>query len=245
MPKITEEQIVTLVKLQKIDIEAQKLDSFLKGIPDRIGILDERLDKFVHGVEEDENVISELNKKYRTYESDVQMNLGKIQKSNEKLRSVKTNKEYQSSLKEIEDIKLKNSKIEDEMLEYLEQIEIAEKDLNKRKQNHSKIVDDTTLEKDSIKQETEQCKQKLAQLESDRNAVTDTLDSQILDIFYRVKAKQPDAVAIAEVKNSVCQGCNLNIPPQMFIELQHRNSLKNCPSCERIIYWEDQSKRPE
>ncbi len=245
MPKITEEQIVTLVKLQKIDIEAQKLESFLKGIPDRIEILDERLGKFVHEVEDDEKVIGELNKKYRTYESDVQMNLGKIQKSHVKLRSVKTNKEYQSSLKEIEDIKLKNSKIEDEMLEYLEQIERAEKDLNQRKQSYAKIVDDTTLEKDSIKQETEQCKQKLAQLESDRNAVTDTLDSQILDIFYRVKAKQPDAVAISEVKNSVCQGCNLNIPPQMFIELQHRNSLKNCPSCARIIYWEDQNKRPE
>ena len=245
MPKITEEQIVTLVKLQKIDTEAQKLQSFLKEIPVRIGVLDERLEKFVRSVEEDENVISELNKKYRTYESDAQINLGKILKSQEKLRSVKTNKEYQSSLKEIEDIKLKNSKIEDEMLEFLEQIERAEKDLNERKQRYSQIVDDTNQEKDSIKRNTEQCKQKLAQLESDRNVVTDALDSTIFDIFYRVKAKQSDGVAIAEVKDAVCQGCNLNIPPQMYIDLQHRNSLKNCPSCERIIYWEDHHKRPE
>ena len=245
MPKITEEQIVTLVKLQKMDTEAQKLQSFLKEIPVRIGILDERLEKFVRSVEEDENVISELNKKYRTYESDAQINLGKILKSQEKLRSVKTNKEYQSSLKEIEDMKLKNSNIEDEMLEFLEQIERAEKDLSERKQRHSQIVDDTNQEKDSIKRNTEQCKQKLAQLESDRNVVTDALDSTILDIFYRVKAKQSDGVAIAEVKDAVCQGCNLNIPPQMYIDLQHRNSLKNCPSCERIIYWEDHHKRPE
>jgi hypothetical protein len=245
MPKITEEQIDTLVKLQKIDTEAQKLQSVLKEIPVRIGILDERLEKFVRSVEVDENVISELNKKYRTYESDAQMNLGKIQKSQEKLRSVKTNKEYQSSLKEIEDIKLKNSKIEDEMLEFLEQIERAEKDLSERKQRYSQIVDDTNREKDSIKQDNEQCQQKLAQLESDRNVVTDMLDSTILDIFYRVKAKQSDAVAIAEVKDAVCQGCNLNIPPQMYIDLQHRNSLKNCPSCERIIYWEDHNERPE
>jgi predicted nucleic acid-binding Zn-ribbon protein len=245
MPKITEEQIVTLVKLQKIDTEVQKLQSFLKEIPVRIGILDERLEKFGHGVEEDENGISKLNKKYRTYESDVQMNLGKIQKSQEKLRSVKTNKEYQSSLKEIEDIRLKNSKIEDEMLEFLEQIERAEKELNLRKQRYSQIVDDTKREKDAIKRDTEQCRLKLAQLESDRDIVTDALDNIILDIFDRVKSKQSDAVAIAEVKNAVCQGCNLNIPPQMYIELQHRNSLKNCPSCERIIYWEDHNKRPE
>ena len=245
MPKITEEQISTLVKLQKIDSETQKLESFLKEMPVRIGILDERLEKFVHSVEEDENVISELNKEYRTYESDAQMNLGKIQKSREKLRSVKTNKEYQSSLKEIEDIKLINSRIEDEMLEFLEQIERAENDLNEGKQRYLQIVDDTDRAKDSIKRDTERCKQKLVQLESDRNAVMDALDSTILDIFYRVKAKQSDAVAIAEVKDAVCQGCNLNIPPQMYIELQHRNSLKNCPSCERIIYWEDHNARPE
>ena len=245
MSNITEEQIVALAKLQKIDTEAQKLELLLQKMPVQIELLDEQLEKFVRSVEEDENEISELNKKYRTYESDVQMNLGKIQKSQEKLRSVKTNKEYQSSLKEIEDIKLKNSNIEDEMLEFLEKIERAEKDLNERKNHYTQIVDDTNREKDSIKQEAEQCKQKLAQLASDRNAVTGMLDSRILEIFSRVKAKQSDAVAIAEVIDAVCQGCHLNIPPQMFIELQHRNSLKNCPSCERIIYWEDHSKRPE
>jgi predicted nucleic acid-binding Zn-ribbon protein len=245
MPKITEEQIVALVKLQKIDTETQKLQLFLKEIPVRIEILDARLDKFVRSVEEDENVISELNKKYRTYESDVQTNLGKIQKSQDKLRSVKTNKEYQSSLKEIEDIKSKNSKIEDEMLEFLERIEDAEKDLNERKQRYSKIVDDANREKDSINRDTEICQKDLAQLGSARDVVADSLDGAILDIFNRVKAKQADGVAIAEVKDEVCQGCNLNIPPQMYIDLQHRNSLKNCPSCERIIYWDDHNKRPE
>ena len=245
MPKITEEQIVSLVSLQKIDTETLRLQSFLREMPARIGMLDERLEKFVRTVEEDENAISELNKKYRTYESDIQMNLGKIQKSQEKLRSVKTNKEYQSSLKEIEDIELKNSQIEDEMLEFLEEIERAEKKLNERKQHYSQIVDDTKREKDSINRDTGQCKQKLAQLESDRNVVINALDNTILDVFNRVKSKQSDAVAIAEVKDAVCQGCNLNIPPQLYIELQHRNSLKNCPSCERIIYWEDHNKRSE
>ena len=245
MPKITEEQIVALVKLQKIDTETQKLQLFLKEIPVRIEILDARLDKFVRSVEEDENVISELNKKYRTYESDVQTNLGKIQKSQDKLRSVKTNKEYQSSLKEIEDIKSKNSKIEDEMLEFLERIEDAEKDLNERKQRYSQIVDDANREKDSTNRDTEIRQKDLAQLGSARDVLAESLDGAILDIFNRVKAKQADGVAIAEVKDEVCQGCNLNIPPQMYIDLQHRNSLKNCPSCERIIYWDDHNKRPE
>lgn len=245
MSNITEEQIVILVKLQKIETEAVKLETILQQTPVRIAELDHQLQEYVQSIEEEEKVIGELNKSYRTYESDVQMNLGKIQKSQEKLRSVKTNKEYQSSLKEIEDIKAKNSKIEDEMLEFLEQIEKAEKDLNERKQHYSQILDDMNLEKETIARAADTCRQKLTELASDRSAITDALETSIFDIFCRVKAKQADAVAIAEVKDAVCQGCNLNIPPQLYIELQHRNSLKNCPNCERIIYWEDRDQRPE
>ena len=131
------------------------------------------------------------------------------------------------------------------MLEFMEQIEKDEKDLKERKQHYSQIVEDTNLEKETIKRDADEFRQKLAKLKSDRRVVTDVLDSAILDVFYRVKAKQADAVAIAEVKDAVCQGCNLNITPQLYIKLQHRNSLKNCPNCERIIYWEDHDKRPE
>ena len=125
MTKLTKKDIATLVKLQKTDIEAGKLEVYLRDVPVQIKNLDQRLDEFTRNVENDDKLIAELNKKYRAYESDIQSNLGKIEKSQEKLRSVKTNKEYQSSLKEIDDIKAINSKLEDEMLEFLEQIETA------------------------------------------------------------------------------------------------------------------------
>jgi len=122
MTDLTPKDIAALVNLQMINIETGKLEWLLQDVPARIKRLDQRFDEFSRNVENDEKVISELNKKYRTYESDIQLNLGKISKSQEKLRAVKTNKEYQSSLKEIEDIKAINSKIEDEMLEFLEQM---------------------------------------------------------------------------------------------------------------------------
>ena len=95
MTKLTQKDIATLVKLQKIDIEAGKLEVYLRDVPVQIKDLDQRLDESTRNVENDDKLITELNKKYRTYESDIQLNLGKIEKSQEKLRSVKTNKEYQ------------------------------------------------------------------------------------------------------------------------------------------------------
>ena len=245
MIDVNKEQIVTLVELQKIVIETGKLEAHLQSVPAIISELEEKLEEFVRNFEKDKEIIGDLNKEYRTFESDVQLNLGKIQKSQDKLRSVKTNKEYQSSLKEIEDLKAINSRIEDKMLDFLEQIEKAEEDLNKRQQQYSEFVDETNREKESISKAAEQSQKRLLELESEHRVIAEKLNSGLLDLFNRQRMKQIDGVAIVEVIGGVCQGCNMNIPPQMYNELQRRNSLKNCPSCERLIYWEDHGERSE
>jgi len=245
MTDLTQKDIVALVKLQKIEIETGKLKACLRDVPVQIQNLDQKLEEFTRKVENDTEFIAELNKKYRTYESDIQLNLGKIEKSEEKLRSVKTNKEYQSSLKEIEDIKAINSKIEDEMLEFLEQIETAEQSLIESQQQSSRIVEEIGRDKKALLQTVEQGKKNLAALGSDRDAVAVTLDAELLDIFKRQLMEQGDGIAIVAVKNAICQGCHMNIPPQMYNELHRGNSLKYCPSCQRVIYWQDQDERSE
>lgn len=245
MTNLTKKDIGTLLKLQQIDIENVKLVAYLQDVPGQIKNLETRLDEFTRNVENDETLITELNKKYRTYESDIQLNVGKIEKSQEKLRSVKTNKEYQSSLKEIDDIKAINSKLEDEMLEFLEQIEAAERSLNENKQLYSRIVDELEDEKKSLVQASELSEKKLARLQSERDAVAADLGVGLMGIYKYQSMKQGDRIAIVDVKNEVCQGCHMNIPPQMYNELQRDISLKYCPSCERIIYWQDENERSE
>ena len=169
----------------------------------------------------------------------------KIEKSQEKLRSVKTNKEYQSSLKEIDDIKSANSLLEDEMLEFLEKIESAEDALNDRKQHYTEIVDESNQEKAFIQREADQRQEKLVALDASHASTVTELGAGLLDIFNRVKAKQADGVGIVAVQDAVCQGCNMNIPPQVYNELQRCDSLKYCPYCDRIIYWKDQDDRSE
>ncbi|HET6282400.1 MAG TPA: C4-type zinc ribbon domain-containing protein [Polyangia bacterium] len=34
----------------------------------------------------------------------------------------------------------------------------------------------------------------------------------------------------------------MNIPPQLYNVLQRGLSIETCPSCHRIIYWEDLMK---
>ena len=235
MIMVAKEQIDILVRLQKIELESNFINSQLGELPHRLEKIDEELRAFQGAIAEEENRLTELKKKYRTYESDAEMNLSRIKKSKEKLGAVKTNKEYQSSLKEIEDLEIINSKIEDDMIECLEKMDGTESEIDSKKKEYLQLSDRVKSEKDLLQQESDQAKESLARLDADRSSLTKTIDPELFKKYNMVKDLVGN-VAITAVKNAICQGCNVNIPPQLYNELQRFDTLMFCPHCQRIIY---------
>jgi len=43
----------------------------------------------------------------------------------------------------------------------------------------------------------------------------------------------------------VCSGCNVNLPPQMYNEIQRFDRIRFCPNCQRIVYWREQADPEE
>jgi predicted nucleic acid-binding Zn-ribbon protein len=241
MPSVTQEQITSLVKLQKVEIETSRIKKQLSTVDQRIEVLDKKLLDFNQTIEEQRSLINELNEKYRTYESDLQMHLDRIKKSEAKLSSVKTNKEYQSSLKEIDDLENINSKIEDDMIEFLDRIEEAENVLKAKTTEFSELETQMKTEKEIIQKEAEEGRHRLGNLDAEWETVTGDIEAEVLATYNQIKENQAYKIGIVAVKDAVCQGCHMNIPPQMYNELQRGDSLKRCPLCERIIYWKDQN----
>ena len=241
MPSVTQEQITSLVKLQKIEIETSSIKKQLSTFDQRIEVLDKKLLGFNRTIEEQKSLINELNEKYRTYESDLQMHLDRIKKSEAKLSSVKTNKEYQSSLKEIDDLENINSKIEDDMIEFLDRIEEAENVLKAKTTEFSELETQMKTEKEIIQKEAEEGRHRLGNLDAEWETVSGDIEAEVLATYNQIKENQAYKIGIVAVKDAVCQGCHMNIPPQMYNELQRGDSLKRCPLCERIIYWKDQN----
>jgi len=237
MLKISKNEIDILVELQEIEIKTEIIKSEISKVSGKLDKVDSELKSFESEMAEEEKIINDSKQKYRSCETDVQVNNEKAQKSTEKLKLVKTNKEYQSSLKEIDEIKAISSKIEDEMLHYLEQIEIAEKNISKQKENYSVLAEKLKQEKDIIIKETEQGRKEISQLENEWKTISQKIDLKLLNKFSIVK-EMVSGRAVAEVKDAVCLGCNMQIPPQTYNELQRTDRLEFCPHCQRIIYWE-------
>ena len=224
-----------LIELQEIEQRSAAVQSILDAHPRKIETLDGRLKAAETDIAEAKSGLSDLQKTYREQEAEAKHLLSRIAKSEEKLRSVKTNKEYQSSLKEIDEIKAQHSRIEDRMIEILDEMDAAEASISAKKKDHEGEAELIREEKAQLIQEFEQKKSELEKLSQAHQAVTAEIDGLLLKKYNSVK-HVTGTTAVAAVKNAVCLGCNVNIPPQMFNELQRFDKLFFCPFCQRIIY---------
>ncbi len=231
------EQIETLIQLQRIEKERAALQTQIAEIPRREQALDEQLGAAEDEITRKKERIDEVRKQYRAFESDVRANQDRIDKSRARLGTIKTNKEYQAMLKEIEELRKKNSKIEDEMLDFLDQIEAAEGEAASEKEKHDRLKAETDGLKKTLREEADDASRRMGQLDLHWRQVSEAIDPALLKRFQMVRQKV-GPITLAPVSNAVCGGCNLNIPHQLFNELQRFDSLKYCPHCQRLIFWE-------
>lgn len=229
------DKLDVLIAFQMLETDTGRLAAALEKIPEKINALDVVFLDLKQRIFEKADSLVTLKKDYRAKEIEVETNLSRIKKSREKMDAVKTNKEYQSILKEIQDMKDKSSLIEDEMLAMLDSIESGQKDLQQLDAEMLLLEKKVTDQKATIQKEADELRQQLSVIEQQRDAQYLSVDPKMLETYNRVKLRV-GAFVVAPVTKAVCKGCHLTIPPQMFNELQRQDSLQFCPHCHRIIY---------
>lgn len=237
MESINKEKLDMLVWIQDLEKNIQIVETKLKDVPNKIELLDKDLENTKESIAAMESDVKNLRKQYRSMEEEVQVNSSREIKNQVKLSSVKTNKEYQAVLKEIDDLKKKNSALEDEMLLILEQIEQDETIISEKKKESEVLLQKIERDKQVVQAEAEEGEKKLAELKDKRKNASKMVDPKLFEKYTGVQ-HLVGRIAIVPVKNAVCQGCHLNIPHQMYNELQRCDSIRFCPHCQRMIYYD-------
>jgi predicted nucleic acid-binding Zn-ribbon protein len=93
---------------------------------------------------------------------------------------------------------------------------------------------------DAIKKELEKevarCEEDLKKLKEDRKKLTDRIDPELFNLYMNL-LKTTQGIAVVEAKNEVCMGCDIHIPPQLFVEIKSNDAIITCPQCRRILYY--------
>jgi uncharacterized protein len=235
-------EIASLVDLQGIDHQISKLD---KEIASGYAEVENRLAEITaskSSIALLQEKIEAGAKRRRELEAAVDDELARIKDRQTKLMNVQTNREYQSLLKEIEDSKKSNKQREEELVLLMEQTESLE----------NKLAEETTVcaTKENLLGEERRKTEKHAAALNDKKAKVAKLRKEkagevpaTLLRKYELLRERRQGTALAPVNGAVCRGCNMNIPPQLFIELMKGEQLLACPTCNRLMFYQVEEEK--
>lgn len=239
--RLLKKQILLLIELQKNDSEIKRIKIRNEELPDKIVKLDAEFRDIERKVEEERERFEELNSAQRKKEESLKRGIESLKKTRDRLLEVKTNKEYHAMLKEIEVTEEKNSKIEDEIIYVLEEIDRVREGLKTSEDELIAYRLKYEKEKTKIDEEMNSVDSELLASQKKIDNVREKIDTDIFERYEIIKARR-NGLAVVSVWNGTCSGCHVNVPPQMYNELQRSEDLMLCPNCNRIIYWNDIGK---
>jgi uncharacterized protein len=228
-------QISELMHLQTIDSEIYVLKNEKDLKPKEIQAIDAAFEEKKKHLAELEQVSLNLQKQRKDKELELASKEEATKKLETQLYSLKTNKEYQTMLQQIQDSKADASIIEEDILKLFDQGDKAKSDMVLEKQKLQEEEKVSQGEKGRIQAKIKEIDERIAQLESQRKQITPAIEEKVLSQYERILANR-DGLAIVIVKDNSCGGCNMYVPPQMINLIRMYDHIITCEVCNRILY---------
>ncbi len=234
------DQLQLLWKLQTLERRIEEAQKEKESYPLALERLQDLLKAQAEKQQEEKKSLEELEKERVKKEGELEMEGERIKRSQLKLLEIKTNKEYLALLQEIEGGKERNSQREEEIIKLLEKIDQLKADYASTVERAQKERVEIEDEQARVKDQMVKVEQDIAHWQQNREEILQKLAPEHLRRYNTLKEKR-NGIAVVLVINEGCQGCYVNIPPQMYNEVQKYKEIILCPNCNRILYWENKS----
>jgi len=236
-----ETEFDNLIKLQKLDIEIRNTSVLLDDIPRQIRDIDKKAEESLQIVQETKDNFARNQKKRRDLESELQDIKEKIEKYKRQLNEVKTNKEYSSLLKEIEETNQRIDALEEQIIGEMLSADDIEKEIKAASEKSNEVQAELSQKKEEILQEKHKAEEKLNDLHAKREELLPKIPSDQLALYDQI-AKTKNGIVLSPVTEEFCSMCHMRVRPQMVNELIAGTQIITCENCGRILYYVKKSE---
>jgi hypothetical protein len=238
------DQLEKLIRLQELDRETARLGQQLAEIEPQIEETRIHLAAAERALEEGKAKVESSRKERRAAEKDLEVQIDKRRKFQEQQSKVKTNKEYQALMVELETLKVAETAAEDRILALMEGQAEAERLLPALTAEVARERAEFQEKERVLRAAEAQLRTELAAAESARGGVVATIGQPALQAYQRIQ-KLRGNVVVVEAREEFCLGCRTKLPPQQFMEVMSNSTLKACPHCHRILFYVRPETGPE
>jgi predicted nucleic acid-binding Zn-ribbon protein len=230
-----------LKALHAVDLDIVEIERQLRHVPAHLEEQKAAVDRARSALDETKKRIVEATSRADRKELDIRTREGEIEKLEIARNAVKTNAEYERLGLQIESIRADISRLEEEALDLITKVDELKAErkgiegvLEREEAEHASIAAE-------VEKESEGLRSRLEKLKSKRSEVIEAVPPDALSKYDRILHSNR-GVAMAPVRNQVCQGCHMSVTTHDLTRIMKGNDLVLCRTCSRILYLEDTRK---
>ncbi|MBI3294756.1 MAG: hypothetical protein HYZ71_08490 [Deltaproteobacteria bacterium] len=227
-------QYKILTELKTIEEKIHRLTREIEDLPKEIQTIDAKItaSRLQLDTAKIEQAFSEKN--LRRAELDLKEREEKLKKAQDKMMEVKTNEEYQASMKENESQKQEKGAYEEVVIRLMSEID-------EKKKKSAALLEEFATGETVLLAEKKKC-------EDERLRVLQLLEEHIGKRVATIKQLAPDvatlynrtldklkSIPIVMAHAGRCDGCHMVIRHQLFNEILGFKAIHRCANCGRIL----------
>lgn len=182
--------------------------------------------------------IDEVARDQRRLEQDVDSLDRKIEAENKRLidGTVANPKELQSIQAEVQNLRGRKGRMEDQLIELMERREDLDSSLGPIEAEVAEHRDRVAEIEESQVSELAEIEQALRERTAERERLLPAFDEELLELYTDLRRQKKGVGAVALI-DSVCQGCHQKLSPMYLERLKRTEGIRRCEYCRRILVF--------
>lgn len=226
-------KLKALLELQKVDLELAALRKSSEVYPKQTAELEKELTQARGALEADRAQLMEIDRQKRTLEQNIVDEKDKVKKWEQRLAEQRSTREYSALAREIDIAKKSQLSMAEQLIEMGKTQNTAREAIRAKEQELAGRQDRTGGKLRELREKVQAFEGQVKELDAKRTEVSTGVDRTLLQRYETVRKKRMPA--LVPVLAGTCQGCNMNVPPQLYNMLATSLTVDLCPSCHRMI----------
>jgi len=236
------QELEYLVQLQEIDLRIREQELAQEQYPSAVTELEHAIAKAKNALDHASKKLQKSESEKKTFEDQIEHVKSQLDKSQERLNSIKTNREYDAVHAEIEAQKHMLATAETRRKNLLDDITKMQANVDKCTAEYEHIKGENEPKITDLKEKIGSIDSKIAEITKERDVVFPKISKQYLRSYDLIRKKRKTGKAISNVATRTCGICYKVLEPQLINEVKRGLKLILCQNCGSILIWEDRSK---
>ena len=226
-----------LIELQRLETTIAESRTRIAAHPQRLAEADARLAEATQALDHVKQRLKDNQEARRALEKDVALYQGRLGKFKDQQSAVKTNREYQALGHEIETAQKELAAVEEKMLERMMDADGIAVEVKAAETTFSARKKEIDAERKTLADELQAVEAALTQATDAKAALVKALDPRLVATFEQVARVRKGIAVTTATRDGLCSVCHVRLRPQVFQLIRQNDSIVQCDSCQRILYY--------